>query len=160
MLISAALAAEDIAREIDGLAALGVQVVETTADGAALVRERSDLIAQVPASDRDAPCVVRAESAFEFLDVVRRLPPGSVFFGSGGLPVVLAALACGGHVRVSLSDTPEYAPGEPARSVTQLAARAVGLAKIAQRPPFSVAEARELLGRGAGFPTRPGATRG
>ncbi len=85
--------------------------------------------------------------------LVRELPEGALFSATGldraGLPVLLAALACGGHLRVGLADTPEYAEGQRAQSTTQLVARAAGVARIAQRPPLSGAQARELLGRRA-----------
>jgi 3-keto-5-aminohexanoate cleavage enzyme len=76
------------------------------------------------------------------------LPAGATFTGAGpaALPVLLATLAAGGHVRVGLADTTDYAPGEPARDNAQLVARAAGLARIAQRPPAPAAEVRTLLG--------------
>jgi 3-keto-5-aminohexanoate cleavage enzyme len=76
------------------------------------------------------------------------LPADATFtvIGSAALPAMLAALAAGGHLRVGLADTAEYAPGEPARDNAQLVARAAGLARIAQRRPATVAEARTLLG--------------
>jgi uncharacterized protein (DUF849 family) len=45
-----------------------------------------------------------------------------------------------------MEDTLTYAPGEPVRDNVQLVARAAGLARIAQRPPLSPTEARQLLG--------------
>jgi len=84
------------------------------------------------------------------VDAVRRLPDGATFSAAGldgtTLPVMLAALATGGHLRVGTADTADYADGQPVRDDVQLVARAAGLAKIAQRPPLAVAEARELLG--------------
>ncbi len=78
------------------------------------------------------------------------MPEGATFAATGvgrtSLPVMLAALSAGGHLRVGMEDTLSYAPGEPVRDNTQLVARAVGLAKIAQRPPMGIAEARALLG--------------
>ena len=78
------------------------------------------------------------------------LPPGATFAATGvgrtSLPVLLAALSAGGHLRVGMEDTLTYAPGEPVRDNAQLVARAAGLARIAQRPPLSTAEARALLG--------------
>ena len=78
------------------------------------------------------------------------LPPGSTFAATGvgrtSLPVMLAALSAGGHLRVGMEDTLTYAPGEPVRDNAQLVARAAGLARIAQRPPLSPTEARQLLG--------------
>jgi uncharacterized protein (DUF849 family) len=78
------------------------------------------------------------------------LPPGSTFAATGvgrtSLPVMLAALSAGGHLRVGMEDTLTYAPGEPVRDNTQLVARAAGLARIAQRPPLSTDDARRMLG--------------
>jgi 3-keto-5-aminohexanoate cleavage enzyme len=78
------------------------------------------------------------------------LPPGATFAATGvgrtSLPVMLAALSAGGHVRVGMEDTLTYAPGEPVRDNAQLVARAAGLARIAQRPPLTTAEARTMLG--------------
>ncbi|RFU23267.1 beta-keto acid cleavage family enzyme [Geodermatophilus marinus] len=78
------------------------------------------------------------------------LPQGATFAATGvgrtSLPVMLTALAAGGHLRVGMEDTLTYAPGEPVRDNAQLVARAAGLARIAQRPPLGPAEARSLLG--------------
>jgi 3-keto-5-aminohexanoate cleavage enzyme len=78
------------------------------------------------------------------------LPPGSTFAATGvgrtSLPVMLAALSAGGHLRVGMEDTLTYAPGEPVRDNAQLVARASGLARIAQRPPLTPPQARQLLG--------------
>ena len=88
--------------------------------------------------------------AMTVVDAVRQLPEGATFSAAGldgtTLPVMLAALATGGHLRVGTADTADYADGQPVRDDVQLVARAAGLAKIAQRPPLAVAEARELLG--------------
>lgn len=85
------------------------------------------------------------------------LPPGATFAATGvgrtSLPVMLAALSAGGHLRVGMEDTLTYAPGEPVRDNTQLVARAAGLARIAQRPPLTPAEARAMLGIPAAAPT-------
>ena len=79
-----------------------------------------------------------------------RCPPGATFAATGvgrtSLPVMLAALSAGGHLRVGMEDTLTYAPGEPVRDNAQLVARAAGLARIAQRPPMSTDDARSLLG--------------
>jgi len=81
---------------------------------------------------------------------VGMLPEGASFAATGvgrtSIPVMLAALSAGGHLRVGMEDTLTYAAGEPVRDNTQLLARAVGIAKIAQRPPMSIPDARELLG--------------
>ncbi len=78
------------------------------------------------------------------------LDPSWTFAATGvgrtSLPVMLAALSAGGHLRVGMEDTLTYAPGEPVRDNAQLVARAAGLARIAQRPALTTTEARELLG--------------
>ncbi|GIJ48622.1 3-keto-5-aminohexanoate cleavage protein [Virgisporangium aliadipatigenens] len=81
---------------------------------------------------------------------MRDLPAGTTFAATGigrsTLPVLLSTLAAGGHVRVGMEDTVTYAKGQPVESNAQLVARAAGLARLAQRPPMSVADARTLLG--------------
>ncbi|RBY81869.1 3-keto-5-aminohexanoate cleavage protein [Blastococcus sp. TF02A-26] len=81
---------------------------------------------------------------------LERLPAGAVWSavgaGTSALPVLLAALSAGGHVRAGTADGADgSAPGEPGRADLQLVARAAGLARIAQRPPVPPATARDLL---------------
>jgi len=80
---------------------------------------------------------------------LRMIPPGATFSATGigrtSLPVMLAALSAGGHLRVGMEDTVTYARGEKVRDNAQLVARAAGLAKIAQRPAMTPAEVRTLL---------------
>jgi uncharacterized protein (DUF849 family) len=80
---------------------------------------------------------------------LRLMPEGSTFSATGigrtSLPVLLASLSAGGHLRVGMEDTVSYARGERVRDNAQLVARAAGLAKIAQRPPMSPADVRTLL---------------
>jgi uncharacterized protein (DUF849 family) len=81
---------------------------------------------------------------------VAALPSGATFAATGigrtSIPVMLAALSAGGHLRVGMEDTLTYAPGEAVRDNAQLVARAAGLARIAQRPPLTTDEARRMLG--------------
>ncbi|SDN19073.1 beta-keto acid cleavage family enzyme [Allokutzneria albata] len=81
---------------------------------------------------------------------LRLLPTGASFSATGigrtSLPVMLASLSAGGHLRVGMEDTLSYARGERVRDNAQLAARAAALSRIAQRPPLAVEEARALLG--------------
>jgi 3-keto-5-aminohexanoate cleavage enzyme len=81
---------------------------------------------------------------------LRLLPEGATFAATGigraHLPVLLATLSAGGHVRVGMEDNINYARGERVRDNAQLVARAAGLARIAQRPPLPAAEVRTLLG--------------
>ncbi|MEV0326360.1 3-keto-5-aminohexanoate cleavage protein [Micromonospora echinospora] len=81
---------------------------------------------------------------------VRDLPEGTTFSATGigrsTIPVMLSALATGGHLRVGMEDTVTYAKGQPVESNMQLVARAVAAAQLAQRPPLTPTEARQLLG--------------
>jgi 3-keto-5-aminohexanoate cleavage enzyme len=81
---------------------------------------------------------------------LRDLPAGTTFSATGigrtTIPVLLASLSAGGHLRVGMEDTIAYAKGRPVESNMQLVARAVGFAQLAQRPPLTVAQAREMLG--------------
>jgi uncharacterized protein (DUF849 family) len=45
-----------------------------------------------------------------------------------------------------MEDTVTYAKGQPVESNMQLVARAVGFARLAQRPPLPADEARAMLG--------------
>ncbi|MGQ0778872.1 MAG: 3-keto-5-aminohexanoate cleavage protein [Pseudonocardiales bacterium] len=81
---------------------------------------------------------------------VAALPPGASFSATGigraHLPVALAALSAGGHLRVGMEDTLSYARGRRVTGNAELVARAAELARIAQRPPLSPAEGRAMLG--------------
>ena len=81
---------------------------------------------------------------------LRDLPDGTTFSATGigrtTLPVLLASLAAGGHLRVGMEDTITYAKGQPVDSNAQLVARASAFARLAQRPPLSPDGARALLG--------------
>ncbi|AVT36502.1 3-keto-5-aminohexanoate cleavage protein [Plantactinospora sp. BB1] len=84
---------------------------------------------------------------------LRDLPAGTTFSATGigrsTIPVMLASVSAGGHLRVGMEDTISYAKGRPVESNMQLVARAVGLAQLAQRPPLTPVQARELLGLAA-----------
>jgi 3-keto-5-aminohexanoate cleavage enzyme len=81
---------------------------------------------------------------------LRDLPDGATFSATGigrtTLPVMLASLSAGGHLRVGMEDTLTYAKGQPVESNMQLVARAVSFAHLAQRPPATPDQAREMLG--------------
>jgi 3-keto-5-aminohexanoate cleavage enzyme len=101
-----------------------------------------DLVMGVPGG---MPGTVHALAA-----AVQALPQGATFSATGvgrtTIPVMLAALSAGGHLRVGMEDTLTYGPGEPVRDNAQLVARAAGLARIAQRPPARPHDVRTLLG--------------
>ncbi len=65
--------------------------------------------------------------------------------GRSTLPVALAALAKGGHLRVGMEDVLTLAKGVPVRHNAELVDRAVTLGRLAQREPMTPAEARDLL---------------
>jgi len=65
--------------------------------------------------------------------------------GRSTLPVALAALAKGGHLRVGMEDVLTLARGVPVEHNEQLVRRAVELGRLAQREPMTTAEARDLL---------------
>src|SRR6476469_1405649 len=66
--------------------------------------------------------------------------------GRTTLPVALAALSKGGHLRVGMEDVLTISRGVPVESNAQLVERAVEMAALAQRTPATTAEARALLG--------------
>ena len=81
---------------------------------------------------------------------VAALPDGASWSATGigrtTLPVMLSALADGGHLRVGMEDTLTYSRGRPVARNAELVERAAQLASIAQRPPMAPAEARSFLG--------------
>ncbi len=66
--------------------------------------------------------------------------------GRSTLPVALAALSKGGHLRVGMEDVLTLSRGVSVESNAQLVQRAVGLGESAQRSIMSASEARMLLG--------------
>ena len=66
--------------------------------------------------------------------------------GRSTLPVALAALAKGGHLRVGMEDVLTLARGVPVTHNDQLVSRAVELGRLAQREPMTPDGARALLG--------------
>jgi len=101
-----------------------------------------DLVMGVPGG---MPGSVQALTA-----AVQLLPAGATFSATGvgrtTLPVMFATLSAGGHLRVGMEDTLTYAAGQPVRDNAQLVSRAAEVARLAQRPPMPVGEARTLLG--------------
>ena len=89
-------------------------------------------------------------TAAALVAAVAMLPPEATFSATGvgraALPVALAALAAGGHLRVGMEDTLSYAPERPVRDNAQLVERAAALADLAQRPALALSEARDMLG--------------
>src|SRR6476661_9131161 len=65
--------------------------------------------------------------------------------GRSTLPVMLASLSKGGHLRVGMEDVLTISRGVPVESNAQLVERAADLGRIAQRTPMTPAGCRELL---------------
>lgn len=66
--------------------------------------------------------------------------------GRSTLPVALAALSKGGHLRVGMEDVLTISRGVPVESNAQLVERAAALGALAQRTPMTPPECRSLLG--------------
>jgi len=66
--------------------------------------------------------------------------------GRSTMPVALAALSKGGHLRVGMEDVLTLAKGVPVEHNVQLVDRVVGLGAIAGRSPMTTTQARDLLG--------------
>jgi uncharacterized protein (DUF849 family) len=101
-----------------------------------------DLVMGVPGGmPGDAATLVQAVAA---------LPEGATWSATGigrsTLPVIFAALAAGGNLRVGMEDTVTFTRGRPVRSNAELVERAATLASYVQRPPMTPDEAREMLG--------------
>lgn len=82
--------------------------------------------------------------------VVSQIPEGSTWSASGlskdHIPVMLAALAMGGHVRVGLEDNIYYSKGVLAKSNAQLVERAAHIIVDAGMEVATPDEARAILG--------------
>jgi uncharacterized protein (DUF849 family) len=93
-------------------------------------------------------------SAAQLVQAVAALPPGATWSATGigrtSVPVILAALAAGGHLRVGMEDTVSYARGRPVTRNAELVERAAALAGLAQRPAMTPEQARAMLGITAG----------
>jgi uncharacterized protein (DUF849 family) len=104
-------------------------------------RVHCDLVMGVPGGMPGTPAALVA--------AVAALPAGASWSATGigrtTLPVALAALSAGGHLRVGMEDTVTFAKGQPVESNAQLVRRAAELATLAQRPPMTTGEARALL---------------
>jgi uncharacterized protein (DUF849 family) len=104
-----------------------------------------DLVMGVPGGmPGDAATLTQAVSA---------LPAGATWSATGigrtTVPVMFAALAAGGHLRVGMEDTLSYARGRPVTGNAELVERAATLANLAQRPAMRPEQARAMLGVGA-----------
>jgi uncharacterized protein (DUF849 family) len=89
-------------------------------------------------------------TAAQVTQAAAALPAGATWSATGvgraALPVMLTALASGGHLRVGMEDTTTFARGRAVASNAELVERAAALAALAQRPALSPDGARDLLG--------------
>ena len=89
-------------------------------------------------------------SAAQLVQAVAALPPGATWSATGigrtSVPVIFAALAAGGHLRVGMEDTISFARGRPVTRNAELVERAATLARLAQRPAMAPDQARAMLG--------------
>jgi len=89
-------------------------------------------------------------TAAALVSAVQALPAAVTSWSATGigrstLPVALAALSTGGHLRVGMEDTVSYARGRPVAHNAELVERAAQLAGLAQRPPLTPPDVRDLL---------------
>jgi uncharacterized protein (DUF849 family) len=154
----------DLGRLRDTVAALRAEtgLIVQLSSGGAVTDPESDRLRVLDAEPDMASCTMGTVNfgddvflnRWEFIvglqQAMRNLPADATFsatgIGRGTLPVLLASLSAGGHLRVGMEDTITYAKGQPVESNAQLVARAAGFARLAQRPPMAGTEARTLLG--------------
>jgi 3-keto-5-aminohexanoate cleavage enzyme len=101
-----------------------------------------DLVLGVPGGAAGTPQNV--------VTLAERLPPGSTWSATGigpsSVPVIMTAIAAGGHVRVGFEDQVELAAGVLAGSNAELVERAARIGELAGRRVPTPAQARALLG--------------
>ncbi len=104
-------------------------------------RVHCDLVMGVPGGMPGTPAAL--------VTAVQALPAGATWSATGvgrtTMPVALAALASGGHLRVGMEDTLTFAKGRPVSDNAELVTRAAELATLAQRPPMTTGEAHAML---------------
>lgn len=85
----------------------------------------------------------------QLIHMVQMLPAGAIWsacgIGRSQLPLGVAAMTMGGHVRTGLEDNLYVHKGELAQSNAQLVARLVRIAAELGRPVATPAQAREIL---------------
>lgn len=101
-----------------------------------------DLVLGVPGGMAGSPGAV--------LHMASILPAGATWTATGigrtHLPVTLAVLALGGHVRTGFEDTIYYERGRLAASNAELIARVARIASEAGREPATPEQARQIVG--------------
>jgi uncharacterized protein (DUF849 family) len=106
-------------------------------------RVHVDFVTNVPGGMPGTPAALLAG--------LQVLPPevtswSATGIGRAHLPIMAAALAAGGHLRVGMEDNVVFARGVPVTHNRELVERAAHLAEVMQRPAMSTDDARALLG--------------
>jgi uncharacterized protein (DUF849 family) len=106
-------------------------------------RVHVDFVTNVPGGMPGTPAALMAG--------LQMLPPevtswSATGIGRAHLPVMAAALAAGGHLRVGMEDNVVFSRGVLVQHNRELVERAAGLAEVMQRPAMSTDDARALLG--------------
>jgi 3-keto-5-aminohexanoate cleavage enzyme len=102
-----------------------------------------DFVTNVPGGMPGTPAALQAG--------LQMLPPevtswSATGIGRAHLPIMAAALAGGGHLRVGMEDNVVFARGVQVQHNRELVERAAHLAEVMQRPAMSTDDARALLG--------------
>jgi uncharacterized protein (DUF849 family) len=102
-----------------------------------------DFVTNVPGGMPGTPAALLAG--------VQMLPPevtswAATGIGRAHLPMMAAALAGGGHLRVGMEDNVVFSRGVQVQHNRELVERAAHLAEVMQRPAMSTDDARALLG--------------
>ena len=70
---------------------------------------------------------------------------GALGIGKGHVPIMLATVALGGHLRVGMEDNVLYGPGQLAESNAQFVKRAADLVRLAGNEAATPDDARQIL---------------
>jgi uncharacterized protein (DUF849 family) len=102
-----------------------------------------DFVTNVPGGMPGTPAALLAGVQMLPLEVTSWAATG---IGRAHLPMMAAALAGGGHLRVGMEDNVVFSRGVQVQHNRELVQRAAHLAEVMQRPAMSTDDARALLG--------------
>ena len=106
-------------------------------------RVHVDFVTNVPGGMPGSPAALMAAVQMLPAEVTSWSATG---IGRAHLPVMAAALAAGGHLRVGMEDNVIFARGRQVQHNRELVERAAHLAEVMQRPAMGADDARALLG--------------
>ncbi|MDF2091647.1 3-keto-5-aminohexanoate cleavage protein [Knoellia sp. 3-2P3] len=106
-------------------------------------RVHVDFVTNVPGGMPGSPAALMAAVQMLPAEVTSWSATG---IGRAHLPVMAAALAAGGHLRVGMEDNVVFARGRQVQHNRELVERAAHLAELMQRPAMGTDDARTLLG--------------